>query len=183
MDQVGSGHSGTPSEDQGGVGGTDQAGSNKSRVFIEGQGETWYRYCDIGLLGQLGEVSDQWVLSTIAHGYQLQFQFPPVNWKKNSIQPQQQVLQRVREGHRTVLLVAPCWLGRPWFPDLVRLNQGHLGMASAESVPQQLDETGPLVLFNVSRPETQNLFNLLLSLLDGDSGHTEHVVVPLNEDS
>lgn len=35
--------------------------------------------------------SDQWVLSTIAHGYQLQFQRPPVNWKKSSIQPRQQV--------------------------------------------------------------------------------------------
>ncbi|CAM4682246.1 unnamed protein product [Leuciscus chuanchicus] len=93
-----------------------------------------------------------------------------VNWKKSSIQPQQQVkflrlyfnsitmeacltpqrieglekalghfqkgkfvtahrvpklvLQRIRDGHYTVLLVAPRWPERPWFPGLVQLIQG-----------------------------------------------------------
>ena len=36
-----------------------------------------------------------------------------------------QVLRRIQEGHHSVLLVAPRWPARPWFPDLLRLLQGH----------------------------------------------------------
>ena len=35
------------------------------------------------------------------------------------------VIRRIETGRHRVILVAPRWVGRPWFPHLVRLIQGH----------------------------------------------------------
>lgn len=64
----------------------------------------------------------------------LLYAFPP-------LPPILQVLQRVREDHYIVLLVAPRWPGRPLFSDLIQLIQGHLWqLPSRVDLLSQVDE-------------------------------------------
>ncbi|XP_075340396.1 uncharacterized protein LOC142399558 [Odontesthes bonariensis] len=62
-----------------------------------------------GSLG-LDALSKEWPIGLL-------YAFPPL-----PLIPQ--VLQRIKEGQHTVLLVAPRWPARPWFSDLLQLLQG-----------------------------------------------------------
>ena len=72
--------------------------------------ELWFSLSDRGGTLGLDALSQEWPEGLL-------FAFPPL-----PLIPQ--VLHRVRLGYYKVLLIAPQWPGRHWFPDLVRLVHG-----------------------------------------------------------